>query len=150
VPKISNKEGSVPCYFSSTGLINYKYNRMDKQIPAEITIPKSDEVLLAQCRVETFRAGGPGGQHQNKTETAVRIVHLATGISSVARDERSQLRNRHLAISRLREKLEAHNKMPEPRHRTMIPKREKKRRLERKRQRSQTKRLRKKPDTDLE
>jgi len=150
VPKISNKEGSVPCYFSSAGLINYKYNRMDKQIPAEITIPKSDEVLLAQCRVETFRAGGPGGQHQNKTETAVRIVHLATGISSVARDERSQLRNRHLAIIRLREKLEAHNKMPEPRHRTMIPKREKKRRLESKRQRSQTKKLRKKPDTDLE
>ena len=123
---------------------------MDKQIPAKITVPKSDEALLAQCRVETFRAGGPGGQHQNKTETAVRIVHLATGISSVARDERSQLRNRYLAISRLREKLEAHNKMPEPRHRTMIPKREKKRRLERKRQRSQTKRLRKKPDTDLE
>ena len=123
---------------------------MDKQIPAEITIPKSDEVLLAQCRVETFRAGGPGGQHQNKTETAVRIVHLATGISSVARDERSQLRNRHLAIIRLREKLEAHNKMPEPRHRTMIPKREKKKRLESKRQRSQTKKLRKKPDTDLE
>jgi len=123
---------------------------MDKQIPAKITVPKSDEALLAQCRVETFRAGGPGGQHQNKTETAVRIVHLATGISSVARDERSQLRNRYLAISRLREKLEAHNKMPEPRHRTIIPKREKKKRLERKRQRSQTKKLRKKPDADLE
>ncbi len=123
---------------------------MDKQIPAKITVPKSDEALLAQCRVETFRAGGPGGQHQNKTETAVRIVHLATGISSVARDERSQLRNRHLAINRLREKLKAHNKMPEPRHRTIIPKREKKKRLERKRQRSQTKKLRKKPDTDLE
>ena len=123
---------------------------MDKQIPAKITVPKSDEALLAQCRVETFRAGGPGGQHQNKTETAVRIVHLATGISSVARDERSQLRNRHLAINRLREKLEAHNKMPEPRHRTIFPKREKKKRLERKRQRSQTKKLRKKPDTDLE
>ncbi|MCH2468018.1 MAG: peptide chain release factor-like protein [Gemmatimonadetes bacterium] len=113
-------------------------------------VPKSDEALLAQCRVETFRAGGPGGQHQNKTETAVRIVHLPTGISSVARDERSQLRNRHLAITRLREKLEAHNKTPETRRRTMIPKREKKRRLERKRQRSQTKKLRKKPDSDLE
>ncbi|HCK90094.1 MAG TPA: peptide chain release factor-like protein [Gemmatimonadetes bacterium] len=113
-------------------------------------VPKSDEALLAQCRVETFRAGGPGGQHQNKTETAVRIVHLPTGISSVARDERSQLRNRHLAITRLREKLEAHNKTPETRRRTMIPKREKKRRLERKRQRSQTKKLRKKPGPDLE
>ena len=96
---------------------------MDKQPPAAITVPRSDEALLAQCRVETFRAGGPGGQHQNKTETAVRIVHLPTGISSVARDERSQLRNRHLAITRLREKLEAHNKTPETRRRTMIPKR---------------------------
>ena len=123
---------------------------MDKRPPEEIMVPKSDEALLAHCRVETFRAGGPGGQHQNKTETAVRIVHLPTGISSVARDERSQLRNRHLALTRLREKLEAHNKTPETRRRTMIPKREKKRRLERKRQRSQTKKLRKKPDSDLE
>ena len=123
---------------------------MDKRPPEKVMVPKSDEALLAQCRVETFRAGGPGGQHQNKTETAVRIVHLPTGISSVARDERSQLRNRHLAITRLREKLEAHNKTPETRRRTMIPKREKKRRLERKRQRSQTKKLRKKPDSDLE
>ena len=123
---------------------------MDKRPPEEIMVPKSDEALLAHCRVETFRAGGPGGQHQNKTETAVRIVHLPTGISSIARDERSQLRNRHLAITRLREKLEAHNKTPETRRRTMIPKREKKRRLERKRQRSQTKKLRKKPDSDLE
>ena len=123
---------------------------MDKRPPEKVMVPKSDEALLEQCRVETFRAGGPGGQHQNKTETAVRIIHLATGISSVARDERSQLRNRHLAITRLREKLEAHNKTPETRRRTMIPKREKKRRLERKRQRSQTKKLRKKPDSDLE
>ena len=123
---------------------------MDKRPPEEIMVRQSDEALLAHCRVETFRAGGPGGQHQNKTETAVRIVHLPTGISSVARDERSQLRNRHLAITRLREKLEAHNKTPETRRRTMIPKREKKRRLERKRQRSQTKKLRKKPDSDLE
>ena len=62
----------------------------------------------------------------------------------------SQLRNRHSAITRLREKLEAHNKTPEPRLKTVTPNREKKRRLERKRQRSQTKKLRKKPDSDLE
>ena len=123
---------------------------MDERPPSQTMIPESDEALLAQCRVETFRAGGPGGQHQNKTDTGVRIVHLATGISSVARDERSQLRNRRSAITRLREKLEAHNKTPEPRLKTVTPNREKKKRLEHKRQRSQTKKLRKTPNPEIE
>ena len=69
-------------------------------------IPDSDEELLAECRVETFRAGGPGGQHQNTTESGVRLVHLPTGVRVVARDERSQHRNRSLALERLRERLE--------------------------------------------
>jgi peptide chain release factor len=58
---------------------------------------------LAQgdVRFETFRAGGPGGQHQNKTESAVRVVHVRTGLAVVARDGRSQHRNRALALSRL-------------------------------------------------
>ena len=123
---------------------------MDERPPSQTMIPESNEALLAQCRVETFRAGGPGGQHQNKTETGVRIVHLATGISSVARDERSQLRNRRSAITRLREKLEAHNKTPAPRLKPVTPNREKKKRLEYKRQRSQTKKLRKPPNPEIE
>jgi len=55
---------------------------------------RSDEELLAECRVETFRAGGPGGQHQNKTESAVRLTHLPTRIVVTARESRSQHRNR--------------------------------------------------------
>jgi peptide chain release factor len=52
-------------------------------------------------RFEAFRAGGPGGQHQNKTESAVRAVHVPSGLAAVARDERSQHRNKAAALERL-------------------------------------------------
>lgn len=50
---------------------------------------------------ETFRAGGPGGQHQNTTDSAVRATHRPTGLAAVAREERSQHRNKALALERL-------------------------------------------------
>ena len=119
---------------------------MDEQPPQDVTIPASDEALLAECRVETFRAGGPGGQHQNTSDTGVRIVHLPTGVRAVARDERSQLRNRTLALSRLREKLTTLTQTKTPRRPTKVPRQEKVKRLSEKRRRAQTKRLRKPPD----
>ena len=57
-------------------------------------------------RFEAFRAGGPGGQHQNKTESAVRAVHVPSGLAVVARGERSQHRNKALALERLAELLQ--------------------------------------------
>lgn len=56
---------------------------------------------------ETMRAGGPGGQHQNKTESAVRVTHRPSGVTASARDGRSQHRNRALALERLRTLLAA-------------------------------------------
>jgi protein subunit release factor A len=79
------------------------------------TAPVDDEALLAECRVETFRAGGPGGQHQNTTESGVRLVHLPTGVRVLAREERSQHRNRAVALRRLREKLAELARVDRPR-----------------------------------
>ena len=54
---------------------------------------------------QTLRGSGPGGQHRNKVETTVRAVHVPTGLTVVASDHRSQLRNKILALERLRERL---------------------------------------------
>jgi peptide chain release factor len=56
---------------------------------------------LREVRFEAFRAGGPGGQHQKKTESAVRAVHVPSGLAAVARDGRSQHRNKAAAAARL-------------------------------------------------
>ena len=55
----------------------------------------------SEVRFETLRAGGPGGQHQNVTDSAVRAVHVPTGLACLSRDERSQHRNRQTALRRL-------------------------------------------------
>ncbi|HSG47950.1 MAG TPA: peptide chain release factor-like protein [Longimicrobiales bacterium] len=113
-------------------------------------IPLDDEALLEECRVETFRAGGKGGQHQNTTNSGVRLVHRPTGLRAESRTERSQLQNRRRALARLREKLEAlHETLPE-RVPTRVPRASKRRRLEEKRKRSQVKRLRKPPGREPE
>jgi peptide chain release factor len=61
----------------------------------------SSALREADLRIETMRSSGPGGQHVNRTESAVRITHVPTGIVAVAREERSQHRNRSLALARL-------------------------------------------------
>ncbi len=63
---------------------------------------RKPEIAANELRFETMRAGGPGGQHQNRTESAVRLVHVPTGLSVIARDERSQHRNKALATERIR------------------------------------------------
>ena len=111
-------------------------------------IPDTDEALLAQCRVETFRAGGKGGQHQNMTDSGVRLVHEPTGVRVTARSDRSQHRNKAVALERLRRKLEARNERRPPRIATKVPAAEKRKRLEAKRRRSRAKGLRREPPPD--
>lgn len=120
----------------------------DVEGPSGYEPPEDDDALLAECRVETFRAGGPGGQHQNKAESAVRLTHEPTGVSVTARESRSQHRNRKTAIARLRTALEELARPETPRIPTKVPPREKRRRLREKRRRSETKRLRRKPEPE--
>jgi protein subunit release factor B len=58
-------------------------------------------VTMADCDISTFRAGGPGGQHQNTSDTAVRITHRASGATGEARDSRSQHQNKQAAWNRM-------------------------------------------------
>lgn len=72
----------------------------------------SDAALLATCEMDRFRASGPGGQKRNKTESAVRLRHVPTGISASASESRSQHKNRARAITRLREALAFSSREP--------------------------------------
>ena len=111
-------------------------------------IPDDDGALLAQCDVQTFRAGGKGGQHQNTTESGVRLVHRPTGVRVESRTHRSQHRNRVEALARLRAKLVARGRTRKRRVPTRVPAAEKRRRTDRKTRRGRLKRLRKPPRPD--
>lgn len=58
-------------------------------------------VTLADCRIDTFRSGGKGGQNQNKRDTGVRITHIDSGAVGESREERSQLQNKKRAFEKM-------------------------------------------------
>jgi len=110
-----------------------------------IILPESDEELLRECEVDTFRSSGPGGQHVNKTESAVRLKHLPSGLVVTCRTHRSQHQNKALCLQKLRVKIERLNHRPAKRIPTRVPRSVKNRTLETKARRAEIKRLRSKP-----
>jgi len=109
------------------------------------SVPDLEE-LENEVEVSVYQASGPGGQHRNRTYSAVRMKHLPTGIVVTASDSRSQLRNRKIALERLARRLAEHYHEDAPRKptkkRTTVRRRE---RQDRERD-SQKKRLRKPVD----
>ena len=126
-----------------------------------IRVTRTVTVPVAEIELRTSRSSGPGGQHAQKSETRVEAVFdvEASGalsaaqkkrvvakagpvLRAVAQDERSQLRNKELAVERLTEVLREALRVPRKRRPTKPTKASKERRLEEKKRRGETKRLR--------
>ena len=100
------------------------------------------ETLEREVRVDVFRASGPGGQHVNKTESALRLTHPPSGVVVTAQDSPSQFRNRETAFERLIVRLKKLNHVPKKRVATKPTRGSKERRIEAKKLRGTTKQTR--------
>jgi ribosome-associated protein len=100
------------------------------------------KTLEREVEVDVFRASGPGGQHVNKTQSALRLTHLPSGVVVTSQDSPSQHRNRETAFERLAERLERLNHVPRKRVATKPTAAARRRRIEAKKLRTKTKRIR--------
>ena len=100
------------------------------------------EALEREVVIEVRRTGGPGGQHRNVTESAVRLLHLPSGVRVTAAAFRSQHRNREEAFDRLIERLRRLNHVPKRRVPTKVSAGGRERRLTDKKRRQTAKRRR--------
>jgi ribosome-associated protein len=133
--------------------------------PARLAVTRSCSIPLSELRWRTSRSGGPGGQHANTSDTRVEVVfdiagspslgpvqrrrlqeRLGDEIRVVASDERSQARNRTIALERLRSRLAEGLRVDPPRRPTRPTAGSKVRRLDDKRRRGELKRSRRAPE----
>ncbi len=113
-----------------------------------ITLPESDEGLLAECRVDAYRASGSGGQHINVTNSAIRLTHIPTGIVVTSQKERSQYLNKKECLLKLRKAVAKRNYKKPKRKATRMPRSVKLKNKETKLKASSKKQSRKKPESD--
>ena len=102
-------------------------------------------MALRDVEITFIRVGGPGGQHRNKTETGVRLLHTPTGITVTATERRSRRQNLDVAFERLKKKLEEYYRPKKKRVATKPTRASKEKRLASKQKRAATKRSRQRP-----
>ena len=102
------------------------------------------DTLEQEIRLDTYRASGPGGQHVNKTNSAIRLTHLPSGVVVIAQDSPSQFRNKETAFERLIARLTKLNHVPKKRLATKPTRASKERRIEAKKTRATVKSVRSK------
>ena len=94
-----------------TSMFRPNHKRKNWFVGVELISPPAQNFWKKEdIKMERMKASGPGGQHVNKTESAVRLTHIPTGLSVIAKDERSQHLNQKLAYARLFQLMESHDK----------------------------------------
>lgn len=113
-----------------------------------ILLPEDDEALFGECDFEAFRASGKGGQHINKTDSAVRLHHRPTGITVTCQESRSQWQNRYACLQKIRARVAKLNVVAKPRKPTKKTWSSRQNTLAEKRQHAEKKRARSKKEWD--
>lgn len=108
----------------------------------KIILPALDKDLLLECKITATRASGSGGQHVNVTDSAVRLLHIPTGIVVTSQKERSQYLNKMECLSKLRKIVEKLNYRKPKRIETRMPRSVAQKNRQKKRKESEKKRLR--------
>lgn len=114
-----------------------------EEIGLRMSVNSAINIRKSDIEIEFYRSSGPGGQHKNKTATAVRIRHIPTGIVAQASERRSQHLNREMAMERLKRAIAKLYYKPKKRIPTKLSQSQKLKRLEEKKKIARKKTLRK-------